>query len=189
MRVDVISPADEALEFPWESADPAGRYLDLRETPKAIEQVPAARRHPPLRTFLAAVNSGDSLFTTLRSKAWPEAAGTGSEAVYEFASRIDLVFASERLQSSLAAHGDLVERLRALLTKEDESAPLRAELSLVPCRFRAQGTQGCALRIVLRARGARPEQAELRWGLGLARIQQALLFTSRALRQQMGMAS
>ncbi len=189
MRVDVISAANEALEFPWESADAAGRYLDLCETPKAIEKIPAARRHPPLRSFLAAINSGDSLFITLRSKAWPEPAGAGSEAACEFASRIDLVFASERLQSSLAAHGDLVERLRALLTKEDESAPLRAELSVVPCRFRAQGTQGCALRIVLRARGAAPEQAEMRWGLGLARIQQALLFTSRALRQQTGMAS
>jgi hypothetical protein len=36
----------------------------------------------------------------------------------------------------------------------------------------------------LAAKGNTPEQAVLRWGLGLAHLQQALLFTSRHLRQQ-----
>jgi hypothetical protein len=38
----------------------------------------------------------------------------------------------------------------------------------------------------LEARGTGGEQARLRWGLGVAHVQQALLFTSRYLRQQMG---
>jgi len=36
----------------------------------------------------------------------------------------------------------------------------------------------------LEAAGDSSEQATLRWGLGLAHLQQALLFTSRYLRQQ-----
>jgi hypothetical protein len=37
----------------------------------------------------------------------------------------------------------------------------------------------------LLAKGDSAEQAALRWGLGLAHLQQALLFTSRHLRQHL----
>jgi hypothetical protein len=37
--------------------------------------------------------------------------------------------------------------------------------------------------IVEEAEGSSAQQAELRWGLGPVRIQQALLFRSRALKQ------
>jgi hypothetical protein len=40
-----------------------------------------------------------------------------------------------------------------------------------------------SLRIELEAVGNNGDQAALRWGLGLAHLQQALLFTSRYLRQ------
>ncbi len=83
----------------------------------------------------------------------------------------------------------LTNRLRELLTREAALDALAAKLSVCPCRFVALGRSGFCLRIALHARGATPEQAQLRWGLGLARIQQALLFSSRVLRQQISQAS
>jgi hypothetical protein len=48
---------------------------------------------------------------------------------------------------------------------------------------------GLALRVDLEAVGDSNEQATLRWGLGLAHLQQALLFTSRHLRQKISQKS
>jgi hypothetical protein len=42
---------------------------------------------------------------------------------------------------------------------------------------------------MLVGRGGTLEQAELRWGLGVAHLQQALLFLSRAVRQQKARAN
>ena len=46
-----------------------------------------------------------------------------------------------------------------------------------------------ALRLTLTGRGSTPQQAELRWGLGTAHLQQAMLYLSRALRQQQARAN
>jgi hypothetical protein len=196
MRVDVVfepAEASDCLEIPWESADPENRYFDLRENPGALERLEAARRHRPLRSFLAAVNSADSLFSTARSKAWLRQEHGSSPASdvdsCEFASRVDLMFASEAFNLEWAHYDALARRLEELLTRDPSPDTLGAELRVHPCRFRAPGRPGFYLRILLSARGATPEQAELRWGLGLARIQQALLFSSRLLRQQIGQAS
>jgi len=191
MRVEVVFEPQEAgehLEIPWESTDPENRYFDLRENPGALEQLKAARRHRPLRSFLAAMNSADSLFSTARSKVWLQqehGSGTVSDAdPCEFASHVDVVFASEAFSLEQTHYDALTRRLEELLTRDVSPDTLRAELRVRPCRFRALGHPGFYLRILLFARGATPEQAELRWGLGLARIQQALLFSSRILRQK-----
>lgn len=196
MRVDVVPESEEAsdfLEIPWEGVDAENCYFDLRENPGALEQLKAARRHRPLRSFLAAVNSADSFFSTVRSKAWlRQEQGSGHESdadPCEFVSDVDLRFASEVFSLERTRYDALMHRLEELLTRDASPDTLRAELRVRPCRFRALGRSGFCLRILLSARGATPEQAELRWGLGLARIQQALLFSSRILRQQHGQVS
>ncbi len=193
MHVEVAIRADESgetLEMPWESSDPEIRYFDLREDPRAIARIEAARRHLPLRSFLVAVNSEDSVFTTARCKTWLQqaAAASGAEAC-EFASHVDLVFAPEPFNFQRARYDNLTQRLQELLSRETAPDALRSELSVRPCRFHPAGRLGFCLRILLRARGATPEQAELRWGLGLARIQQGLLFISRIVRQQIAQVS
>ncbi len=193
MRVQVSfepTEAGEKLEIPWESPEPEVRYFDLREDPRAIARVIAARQHPPLRSFLAAVNSEDSVFSTARCKVWLEQHGSASGTEpCEFASRIDLVFAPEAFNFDRGRYDSLTQRLEELLTRETSPDALRTELRVRPCRFGAASGLGFCLRILLRARGATPEQAELHWGLGLARIQQALLFISRLIRQQIAQAS
>ena len=196
MRVEIAFEAEassEKLEIPWENPASGARYVDLREDAKAMERIEEARRYLPLRTFLAAVNSADSLFSTARAKTWTQEEASASAASAaggcEFASQVDLVFAPEQLIAALGHYENLTQRLYELLAREPGSDTLRAELRVRPCRFRATAVRGFSLAILLFARGASPEQAELRWGLGLARVQQALLFTSRVLRQQITQAS
>ena len=200
MRVEVAFELDEAsekLEIPWESSDPDIRYFDLREDTKLIERLEVARRHPPLRNFLTAMNSADSLFATARCKTWltqqdpgsgaasgaTAAPGTGLEPC-EFASQVDLVFTPEQFNFDRSQYAGLTGRLVELLTRESAPDALRVALRARACHFRTPSRWGFCLAVFLYARGATPEQAEVRWGLGLARIQQALLFTSRTLRQK-----
>ena len=201
MRVEVaFEPAEagEKLEVPPEGAGAAGppeRWrADLRENPGLLERLEEARRHPSLKNFLAAVNSADSLFSTVRCKTWlkPEGPATATapgQEPCEFASQIDLVFAQEQFNLERSHYDNLTGRLQELLTRETVPDTMRAELRVRLCRFRALGRWGFGLAVFLYARGATAEQAQLRWGLGLARIQQALLFSSRVLRQQIAQAS
>lgn len=188
MRVEIASEGEdspEALEIPWESPDPAIRYFDLRSEPRALEQLPEARRHPPLRSFLAAVNSADSVFATARcctrlDQDAPTAAGS-----CEFACSLDLVFAFDDLNFDRSHFDGLTRRLEELLSRDAPADALCVELRIRLCHFRASGRTGFALRIALAARGDAPEQAELRWSLGLVRLQQALLFLSRVIRHHL----
>ncbi len=193
MRVEIVSApteAGETLEIPWESADPERRYFDLRDDPRGIAQITEARRHSPLRNFLVAVNSDDSLFATARCKTWQMQGDPASGAdACEFSSGLDLIFAPQPLNFERSHHELLARRLEELLTRDTAPDALRSELRVLLCRFRAHERAGYCLRFELHARGATPEQAELRWGLGLARVQQALLFASRMLRQQIAQAS
>jgi hypothetical protein len=75
----------------------------------------------------------------------------------------------------------LADRLAALLEREPGDS-LRVELQILPAQS-AGGRQGFCLRLLLFSRGAGQQQAQLRWSLGLARVQQALLFLGRAIRQ------
>ena len=190
MRVEVAVElaASEKLEIPWETADPADCYFDLREDPRTIARVEPARRHPPLRNLLVAVNSDDSLFSTARCKTWLEQALSGADPC-EFSSHIDLVFAAEPFNFDRSRYVGLTQRLAELLTRETAPDTQRAELRVRACHFRGPARDGFCLRIVLHARAATPEQAEVRWGFALARVQQALLFASRAIRQQIARAS
>ncbi len=197
MRAEVtfeLEESSEKLEVPPEGASAAGNCAGLRENPGLLERLEEARRHPSLKNFLAAVNSADSLFSTVRCKTWlnsdgPATATAPGQEPCEFASQIDLVFAQEQSNLERSHYDNLTGRLQELLTRETAPDTMRAELRVRLCRFRALGRWGFNLAIFLYARGATPEQAQLRWGLGLARIQQALLFSSRVLRQQIAQAS
>ncbi len=175
----------EPLRIPWESANPDKSYFDLRENPGALNKIEPARQHRPLHTFLSAINSGTSPLASARCSTWsePAAAAETSEPA-EFASQADLVFTEESWNFDHGLYQALAERTGELLTREGTEGATRAELRLRSCRFGADPRPGYALAVRVFARGATLEQAELRWGLGLARVQQALLFAARAVRQE-----
>src|SRR5712671_7601081 len=63
MRVEIVddteNPAAVAV-FP-----PGENYVDLRQNSHGVERIAAARAYLPLRNFLTAVNSPESVFATL----------------------------------------------------------------------------------------------------------------------------
>jgi hypothetical protein len=153
--------------------------LDLREDPGLIASVDAARQHPALRGLLLNLNEDESPFETFGCKVWKATEDAGAQP-HVFASRVDLVLAGRSDQAEETHYDDLARRLAELLEREPGDA-LRAELQIAPAQL--AGRRGFCLRLLLFAHAAEPEQARLRWTLGLARVQQALLFLARAIRQ------
>jgi hypothetical protein len=154
--------------------------LDLREDPGSVASIDAARRHPALRGLLLNLNEDESPFETFGCKVWTTTDDTLAEP-HVFASRVDLLLSGRSDQAEETHYEDLVRRLAELLEREPGDA-LRAELQIAPWQF-AGGHQGFCLRLLLFAHAAAAEQARLRWTLGIARVQQALLFLARAIRQ------
>jgi hypothetical protein len=187
MRFEVVNrlnSAASAIEFPW--GDASNGYLDLRESPIDIQRIEPARQNSPLAGMLAATNSPPSIFCTVRAKTWPESDAKASpDEAEQFYSRIDLVFAYPSLNSGSAHGEDAARRIVDLWMKDNDAGNLQARLEILPCRFVAQNVSGAALRIILTAHGNSAEQARMRWGLGIARLQQSLLFVSRAIRQKL----
>ena len=189
MRFEVInrmSSSAAAVEVPW--TEPGGEaFLDLRNDAGAISRIGAARENPPLAALIVSVNGDASLFSTTRAKTWSAAAqGNGEDGAAEFGSRVELVLADPKLRENSAMTEDAVRRLVELWMKESGADTLSARLEVLPCRLGAAAAKGAAIRISLSARGETPEQARMRWGLGVARLQQALLFVSRAMRVKLG---
>jgi hypothetical protein len=184
MRVEVVddgTSADRAMIFP-----PLEDYIDLRGNPRGIDQIPAARQYLPLRSFLAAVNSADSVFTSASAKAQPHSPPPdASGEAHDFSSQTSLVFADSSLNFERDHYAELAGRLKGLLERDAGDA-LRVILRIAACQFTDENRKGYILSIQLMAQGTSSEQAEMRWGLGLARLQQALMFSARALRQQLG---
>jgi hypothetical protein len=157
--------------------------FNLHADPQGIERIAVAREHAPLRSFLANVNASGSIFATLACKIWSATEAGGAESKI-FASYIDVIFLQESTNFGCGPHEELARRLAQLLEREPGEA-LRAELRICPVVFAAD-EDGFFLRIILYAHGETLEQARVRWGLGLARLQQALLFVARELRREQG---
>jgi len=182
MRVEIVEEADGT---PQDSVFPAGeKYLNLRDNPQAVDSIAGARQFLPLRNFLISVNGPESIFATSSATTKSESpAAVSADPAYEFASQARIVFREPSLNLERRHYVDLGSRLKELLERETED-PVRTVLRISSCDFTAENRRGFCLDIRLVAHGESAQQAEVRWGLGLARMQQALLFRSRALKQQ-----
>jgi hypothetical protein len=126
-----------------------------------------------LRSFAAAIDSDDSLFQC--ETVTPRITG-------DVLCNADFVlrFRQSELAGNRGLHLAMVQKLVELLRSAGSTETLASRICL------AKQGGGTALRLRLEARGTGGDQARLRWGLGVAHVQQALLFTSRYLRQQLG---
>jgi hypothetical protein len=187
MRVEAVNSlgvSGAGIEIPWSGAD-GDHYLDMRENPAAIMKISAAREHSPLAGFLTVVNGAGSLFSTARARVWEESAAKAG-AEFTFHSRLDLMFARMEFNFIPERYEDAVQRLVALWMKDTSGDSLSVRMEILPCVYGDAKKEGAALRLTLTARSASAEQARVRWGLGIVRVQQALLFVSRAVRQKLG---
>jgi len=151
------------------------------DTWEAFSDPPVERA---LKNFFAAVSSDDSLFAAETSGVKLGSAASDGQRTCRAAFVVN--FRDERQASSRAFHFSLLEKLSELLKAAGSADSLGAVLCLVPGKAGESNSTALALWVCLEARGSSPEQAGLRWGLGLAHVQQALLFLSRYLRQQIG---
>jgi hypothetical protein len=182
MRVETVEDAEGAARpavFP-----PEKNYFDLRANPRSIEQIPEVRQYLPLRNFLTSINGAESVFATSGASAKADSpAAVSAGLAHEFASQITVVFAAPSLNGDRKHFADLCAGLSKLLGRDSADAA-RVVLRISACDFPVVGRNGYCLDIRLVAEGGSAQQAELRWGLCLVRIQQALLFLSRALKQK-----
>ena len=139
-----------------------------------------------IRSFLAAIESDDSLFFLIEQVEGPTAEGAGEGRICS--GEIVLEFRQAELKSQRSLHFLLIEKMIELLKEAGSQETLEATLSLVSGKPEQANQKEHVLWMRLAAKGDSPEQAVLRWGLGLAHIQQALLFTSRHLRMHLTQA-
>ncbi|MBZ5700318.1 MAG: hypothetical protein LAN84_00565 [Acidobacteriia bacterium] len=148
--------------------------------PQAVR--PAADNRA-LQTFLASLNAEDSLFRATPYALQP--AAPASAETPTFSGGVALSFANEAHNRDRGLYYALFEKLTELLKEAGSAEALEVRLGL--CSQAEPGAPAARNSLVLEliARGSSREQAELRWGLGIVHLQQALLFTSRLLRQQL----
>lgn len=136
-----------------------------------------------MKNFVAALASDDSLFALLEPIAGPARDGDSSEQIL-FGDLV-LGFKQEELSRQKSLQFLLVEKIIELLKEAGSKDTLEAKLCLGSRSANEESQKETALSVRLLAKGDSAEQAALRWGLGLAHLQQALLFTSRHVRQHL----
>lgn len=140
------------------------------------------------KNFLAAIESEDSMFRIAQPLTGPACEKSAGASVCS--SDIVLEFREAEQRGKRGLHFALLEKLVHLLKEAGSKESLEATLCLTSASIPAgeseklekPSAKELALWLRLDARGDSPEQAVLRWGLGLTHLQQALLFTSRHLR-------
>lgn len=189
MRVEAANSlfSGRAAEVPWKTAD-GDAYLDLRQDASQIARIAAAKENAPLGALLTAANGEASVFESTRAKIWQTSGGACAEAC-AFHSRVELVLRYDQLRNGTEHAEDAMRRLVDLWMREPSADAVSLRIELVPCKFVLAGKSGGALRIEVIAKAETAEQARMRWGLGVSRVQQAMLFVSRAMRKKYGIES
>ena len=172
IKTDAVSDDSAAVSH-------APEQLDARDT-EAPRGDTVARALPVLRGFLSSLSDEESPFSIIGHKLWSAGSNLEPDPIV-FASRVDLTISRGAQSLDRHQYEDFAAGLAKLLEREPGDA-LCVELQIISVRFPGE-KQGPYLGILLVARGAGRDQAQLRWSLGLARVQQALLFEARALRQ------
>jgi hypothetical protein len=147
----------------------------------AVVAVNDAGVNRALQSFTAAISSEESLFAAEMIHAVVMGGSDGQEVCV---GDWELQFRSASLASNRRLHFLLIEKLLALLKEAGSADSLAASLCLRSSSAADAKLGELALKLRLEACGNSVEQAGLRWALGLAHVQQALLFASRYLRQQ-----
>jgi hypothetical protein len=134
-----------------------------------------------LANFRAALGGKDSFFQLQDFIAgFP---GKPAEMHGACAGQFVIVFRRLDLSDNPSLYSILSQTLQELLKKTSSSDALFATLCVTGPA--TEGSPGLELALVLQleAIGSTPEQAEVRWGLGLVHLQEALVSASHLLRQ------
>ncbi len=179
---------DPVLVVPW-SASPEvpmspqlGRnFVDLRENPYDLDQIPEAERHPALLQALRALNASRSPVFTAKCDVWEMSAGEiealqmdlvldAADLSHGFSSYIDILWRERSLFVSLHQHEQLLHRL--IRHVEPLDLPYAAlECTLRPALVDLAGPQeGFALTLYVKALGPDAADAHGNWSEALAAV-------------------
>jgi hypothetical protein len=139
-----------------------------------------------VKNLVAALENEDSLFDLLEPLRGLASENSGAECM--LSAELVLGFKERHLADHKNLHLVVVAKLIELLRDERSKDTLEAKICVIAGKDKQDATQN-ALCIQLAAKGHSTEQAMLRWSLGLAQVQQAVLFTSRYVRQQQAAGS
>ena len=175
---------DPVLVVPWHSEEEPERcrFVDLRENPYDLDQIPEAEQHPALMQALRALNAGRSPVFTAKCDVWAmqeeDVAATRQDldvdaadgASFGYACYLDLVWRDRSLFVSFYGSEQRLVRLSRLLEPVD--APYAAaECVLRPALVDLAGpAEGFAVSLYVKALGADAAQAYDRWGAALAAV-------------------
>ncbi len=182
MRVEIvmeIDPGDETLEIPWASPENARlRYVDLKASPVAIDQLEECRRFPPLGDFLRRVNSPETLLQTAKCDAWETNDLAEDERVdfqlpCKMGSYVDVFFGGSELHAALEQQIRLGEELRQALASFRVQAQL--EVCIRRCLFHSEERWGYYLTLFTHGYGAGPDEAAREWARAIEAAGEALI--------------
>jgi hypothetical protein len=182
------SAEDPVLVVPWtveEAGVPATQsaadFIDLRENPYDLDQIPEADQHPPLMQALRALNAPRSPVFTAKCDAWaldPQqleemrerldlVAGGYQAAAAGFASYIDLVWRDRSIFASFHQAEQLLHRIARL------AAPIDQPLAMLECVLRPAMVdltgprEGFAISLYTKAVAPDADAAKQTWGAAL----------------------
>ena len=183
---------DPVLVVPWAAAEEDNsnaHFVDLRENPYDLDQIPEAEQHPALLQALRALNATRSPVFTAKCDVWPmdpdelDAARLNldlpaAEAPAGFASYLDLVWRERSLFVSFPQQEQRVQRLARLLE------PIDTPQALVDCVLRPalvdlagdglRFQEGFSVSLYVQALGTDPIHAYQHWEQALAAVVTAL---------------
>jgi hypothetical protein len=179
---------DPVLVVPWSaeederlSATLGPHFIDLRENPYDLDQIPETEQHPPLLQALRALNANRSPVFTAKCDAWAmdadelkalhgELAPEAEDLTHGFMSYIDVLWRERGVFVSMHQHEQLLHRLAR--HAEPLALPWAAlECVLRPAVVDLTGPQeGFALTVYVKALGADAADAYRNWGEALAAV-------------------
>lgn len=176
------SADDPMLVVPWADSDQPGlHFVNLREEPYNIAEIPEADRFPDLARALRSLNANRSPFLSAKCDAWPISPRDGSEleamrkelmlfedeATYAFTSYIDLLWRERAIFASAHQQQDRLDRIARRATK------LVHPESMLQCVLRpamvdlGAPLEGFATTLYVTSLGSDAEIANRRWASAL----------------------
>src|ERR1700744_2686438 len=181
------SADDPILVVPWadpqhDRAEPGSLFVNLRDEPYSIAEIPEADRFPDLARALRALNANRSPFLTAKCDAWPISPRDGAteleamrkelmlfedKATYAFTSYIDLVWRERTIFASAHQQQDRLDRIARRATKLSHAE------SMLQCVLRpaivdlGAPLEGFATTLYVTSLGSDAEIANRRWASAL----------------------
>jgi hypothetical protein len=185
------SAEDPVLVVPWSVAEAGvastatlGDFVDLRENPYDLDQIPEAELYPPMMQALRALNAPRSAVFTAKCDAWvldseelrdlrdrlDIAEEAQESAIAGFASYIDLVWRDRSIFASFHQSEQVLHRMARLCAGVDHSSAM-LDCVLRPAMVDLTGPhEGFAITLYMKAVGPDAFTARQQWAAGLEAV-------------------